>query len=78
MYSTKVSKPALFFKLFTFRSRGLHDGTSSNTVNNQYLSYGSHEYSRNDTHYHSINSVYYKAHDEDDDSLANPYLTPTI
>lgn len=78
MYSTKVSKPALFFQLFTFRSRGLHGGTSSNTVNNQYLTYRSHEYSRNDTHYHSINSVYYKAHDEDEDSLANHYLTPTI
>lgn len=64
--------------MITFRSRGLHGGTSSNTVNNQYLSYGRHEYSGNDTHYDSINSVYYKAHDEDDDSLANPYLTPTI
>lgn len=77
MYSTKAFKTDCFFRLFTFRSRRLHGGTSSNTVNDQYLSYGSHGYSRSDTHYDSIISVYNKAHDEDDDSLANPYLTPT-
>lgn len=62
------------------RSRGSHDGTSSNTVNNQYLSYDSQGYLYPGTknHYHSIVSVYNVTHDEDveDESVTNPYLTP--
>lgn len=56
------------------------DGTSSNTVNNQYLSYDSQGYLYPGTknHYHSIVSVYNVTHDEDveDESVTNPYLTP--
>uniref|UniRef100_A0A8W8MIS0 EGF-like domain-containing protein n=2 Tax=Magallana gigas TaxID=29159 RepID=A0A8W8MIS0_MAGGI len=62
------------------RSRESHDGTSSNAVNNQYISYDSQGYLHPGTknHYHSIVSVYNIIHDEDldDESVTNPYLTP--
>ncbi|XP_065930046.1 uncharacterized protein [Magallana gigas] len=57
-------------------SRDLYDGTS-NTLNNQYLRVTfEREYSRTENHYHSIMSVYNVAHYDEDQSMANPYITP--
>lgn len=76
--SSKLYNTSWFTYRFTFRES--HDGTSSNEVNNQNISYDSQGYLHPGTknHYHSIVSVYNIIHDEDldDESVTNPYLTP--
>ena len=78
IYWSKLYKTSWFTYRFTFRES--HDRTSSNTIDNQHISYDSQGYLYPGTknHYHSIVSVYNIIHDEDldDESVTNPYLTP--
>lgn len=74
----KYTRQLNWFELVHSYIKRLNCGTSSYTVNNLYISYGCHGYSRIDTHYHSIIPVDNKAHDKDDECLANPYFNPIM
>lgn len=65
IFFSKLYKTNWFTYRFTFRES--HDGTSSNTVNNQHISCDSQGYLHPGTnnHYHSIVSVYNIIKDKD-------------